>query len=172
VLLAVCNDQFKPSFDLNRKTGQHEKRGRSMNTLLKLAPAALLAIFAGHALADSAAGTWKTIDDKSGQAKALVQISESGSGELTGKIVKLFIHPDAVCDKCDGEKKDKPIVGMTILWGLKKDGDMWVDGKILDPKEGKVYSSKAKLADGGSKLEVRGFIGVSLLGRTQTWVRQ
>lgn len=142
-----------------------------MNTLMKLAPAALLAVFAGHALAQSAAGEWKTIDDKTGQPKAVVQISDN-SGELTGKIVKLFNHPDAICDKCEGEKKDKPIVGMTILWGLKKDGDMWVNGKILDPKEGKVYSSKAQLADGGSKLEVRGFIGVSLLGRTQTWIRQ
>jgi uncharacterized protein (DUF2147 family) len=143
-----------------------------MKPLLKLAPAALLLTFAGHALAGSAAGTWKTIDDNTGQPKALVQISDNG-GELTGKIVKLFARPDAVCDKCEGEKKDKPIVGMTILWGLKKDGDdLWKDGKILDPKEGKIYSSKAKLADGGSKLEVRGFVGVSLLGRTQTWVRQ
>lgn len=143
-----------------------------MKPLLKLAPAALLFAFAGHALAGSAAGTWKTIDDKTGQPKALVQISDNG-GELTGKIVKLFAKPDAVCDKCEGEKKDKPIVGMTILWGLKKDGeDLWKDGKILDPKEGKIYSSKASLADGGNKLEVRGFVGVSLLGRTQTWVRQ
>lgn len=143
-----------------------------MNTLLKLAPAAVLAVFAGQAFADGAAGTWKTIDDKTGQPKALIQINESGSGELTGKIVKLFTNPDAVCSQCEGDKKDKPIVGMTVLWGLKKDGDTWVNGKILDPKEGKIYSSKAKLADGGSKLEVRGFIGVSLLGRTQTWVRQ
>ena len=144
-----------------------------MKTLRKLAPAALLLAFAGHALADSAAGVWKTIDDKSGQPKALVQISESPDGVLTGKVVKLFTHPDEVCSACEGEKQGKPIVGMTILWGLKKDGDdLWDNGKILDPKEGKIYSSKAKLIDGGAKLEVRGYLGVSLLGRSQTWLRQ
>jgi len=74
-----------------------------------------------------------------------------------------------VCGKCDGANKDKPVVGMNILWGLKKDGDAWEGGKILDPKTGKVYSAKLKLA--GDKLEVRGFLGMALLGRTQTWVK-
>lgn len=120
---------------------------------------------------DSPVGTWKTIDDETKQAKALVQISESG-GVLTGKIIKLFANPDALCDKCDGERKDKPVQGMTILWDLKKNGDAWEGGKILDPKKGQVYSSKAKLVDGGAKLEVRGFMGVSLLGRSQVWERQ
>jgi len=120
---------------------------------------------------DSPVGTWKTIDDETKQAKALVQISESG-GVLTGKIIKLFANPDALCDKCDGERKDKPVQGMTILWDLKKNGDAWGGGKILDPKKGQVYSSKAKLVDGGAKLEVRGFMGVSLLGRSQVWERQ
>ena len=120
---------------------------------------------------DSPVGTWKTIDDETKQAKALVQISESG-GVLTGKIIKLFANPDALCDKCDGERKDKPVQGMTILWDLKKNGAAWEGGKILDPKKGQVYSSKAKLVDGGAKLEVRGFMGVSLLGRSQVWERQ
>ena len=71
---------------------------------------------------DSPVGTWKTIDDETKQAKALVQISESG-GVLTGKIIKLFANPDVLCDKCDGERKDKPVQGMTILWDLKKNGD-------------------------------------------------
>ena len=91
---------------------------------------------------------------------------------LSGKIIKLFANPDAKCDKCDGERKDKPVQGMTILWDLKKSGDSWEGGKILDPKKGQVYSSKAKLTEGGSKLEVRGFMGVALLGRTQVWERQ
>lgn len=139
---------------------------------VKLASAALLIGFAGHALAGSAAGTWKTIDDKSGQPKALVQITEDANGVLSGKIVKLFANPTAVCSKCEGDNKDKPVVGMTFLWGLKKSGeDLYENGKILDPHEGSVYSSKAKLIDGGSKLEVRGFLGISLLGRTQTWIR-
>ncbi|MDN0075969.1 DUF2147 domain-containing protein [Crenobacter sp. SG2303] len=141
--------------------------------LKMLAAATLLAGFAAHAFADTAAaGTWKTIDDETHQPKALVQISENGSGELTGRIVKLFVNPDVLCSKCDGERKDKPVNGMNILWGLKKDGEGWEGGKILDPKSGKVYSAKMKLIDGGKKLEVRGFLGVSLLGRTQVWERQ
>ncbi len=142
------------------------------NRSLKAALLSLGLIAAGAAHAsDGVIGTWKTIDDETKEAKALVQISEVG-GEYQGKIVKLFKNPDAKCDKCDGDRKDKPINGMTILWNLKKSGDTYEGGKILDPKSGKIYSSKAKLADGDKKLEVRGFLGVALLGRTQTWERQ
>ncbi|WP_174875919.1 DUF2147 domain-containing protein [Vogesella oryzae] len=143
-----------------------------MKALVKLAAVSALALSAQAALALSAGGTWKTIDDESHQAKSLVEISEAANGELTGKVVKLFNNPDAVCDKCDGALKGKPIVGLTIITGLKKDGEAWENGKILDPKSGKVYSAKAKLVDGGKKLEVRGFLGFSLLGRTQVWERQ
>lgn len=129
-------------------------------------------LLVGLAHADEAiVGTWKTIDDETKQPKALVQITDNG-GEYQGRIVKLFHNPEAKCDQCDGDRKDKPIQGMTILWGLKKSGDSYEGGKILDPKKGKIYSSKARLQDGGKKLEVRGFLGVSLLGRTQTWERQ
>lgn len=139
----------------------------------QVAGAALLgALLANGALAAGAAGVWKTIDDETKQAKALVEISEGANGELSGKIIKLFSNSDAVCDKCDGPKKGQPIQGMTILTGLKKEGEGWEGGKILDPKSGKIYSAKAQLVDGGAKLEVRGFLGVALLGRTQVWVRQ
>ncbi|WP_024301363.1 DUF2147 domain-containing protein [Pseudogulbenkiania sp. MAI-1] len=142
----------------------------------RVAKWALLALSGGllaqSVLAQGAAGTWKTIDDETKQAKALVQISEGADGQLSGKIVKLFSKPDAVCEKCDGANKGKPVNGLTILWGLKKDGEGWNGGEILDPKSGKVYSAKMKLVDGGNKLEVRGFLGVALLGRTQVWERQ
>ena len=115
-------------------------------------------------------GTWKTIDDKTGQAKSLVEISEHG-GEFRGKVIKLFQNPEALCQKCDGERKDKPVLGMTIMWGVKKDGDTYSGGRIYDPKEGKEYSVKFKPIAEGKKLEVRGFMGVALLGRTQTWER-
>lgn len=141
--------------------------------LLVWSVTSMLACLSAAAWADTgAAGTWKTIDDETGQAKALVQITEAPTGELTGKITKLYANADAVCDKCDGEKKGKPINGLTIIWGLKKDGSQWDDGKILDPKSGKIYSAKMKVIEGGKKLEVRGFLGVSLLGRTQVWERQ
>jgi len=144
-----------------------------MRNLLKGAALAAGMALLSHAVwADSPAGAWKTIDDDSKQVKAVVQIAEGNNGELSGKIIKLFHNPDAICDKCDGERKGKPINGMTILWGLKKDGDSWENGKIIDPESGKIYSARMKLVEGGKKLEVRGFLGVSLLGRTQVWERQ
>jgi len=132
-----------------------------------------LALAAGAALAQATpVGLWKTIDDETKQEKSHVRITEAG-GVLTGKVEKILTEKtDAVCDKCDGDLKNKPVQGMTILSGLKKDGGEWTGGKILDPNNGKVYDAKVKLVDGGKKLEMRGFMGVSLLGRTQTWLRE
>ncbi|OQS49166.1 DUF2147 domain-containing protein [Chromobacterium violaceum] len=142
--------------------------------MIRIAKAACLSTALGLlsqlALAGSAAGLWKTIDDETKQAKALVQINEGANGELTGKVIKLYLHPDAVCDKCDGANKGKPVNGMQILWGLKKNGEEWSDGQILDPKSGKIYTSGAKLMDDGKKLRVRGYIGPFF--RTQVWERQ
>ena len=120
----------------------------------------------------SPAGQWQTYDEDTGAKKAIVQITQLQSGELIGKIVKLIEKPGATCKKCSGNKKDKPIEGMTIFWGLRPDGDNeWDDGEILDPHNGKTYSLKAELSDDGSTLELRGYLGFSLLGRTQTWKR-
>ena len=79
--------------------------------------------------------------------------------------------PDAVCDQCKDERKGHKIVGMTIAEGLKKDGDEYNGGKILDPENGKVYKCKMTLNDAGDELEVCGYIGFSLLGRSQIWKR-
>lgn len=123
----------------------------------------------------SPVGLWKNIDDVSGKPKALIRISES-NGVLQGKIEKLFRAPELEqnpkCDKCTDARKDQPLVGLLLLSGLKKDGDEYNGGEILDPENGKVYKSKLELADGGKKLKVRGYIGVPMLGRSQTWVRQ
>eukprot|EP01133_Synstelium_polycarpum_P022174 gene22174-26610_t len=120
-------------------------------------------------------GTWKTIDDASGKPKSLVVITES-NGVLQGKIEKLFRGPDEdqnpKCDKCTGTKKDQPIIGLVILSGLKYDGKEWTGGEITDPANGKTYKSKAELTEGGTKLQVRGYIGVPMFGRSQTWVRE
>jgi uncharacterized protein (DUF2147 family) len=129
------------------------------------------------AFADDASpvGLWKNIDDVSGKPKALIRISES-NGVLQGKIEKLFRPADQEqnpkCDKCTDARKDQPILGMVFMSGLKKDGDEYTGGEILDPDNGKVYKSKMELADGGKKLKVRGYIGVPMLGRSQTWLRQ
>lgn len=119
-------------------------------------------------------GTWTTIDDTTGKPKSVVAIAEE-NGELTGKVVEVLQSeqgPHPVCKLCEGDRKDKPIEGMTIIWSMKKDGDEWKGGKILDPKTGKTYGCKMHVTDGGQKLEVRGFMGFSLLGRTQIWERK
>ena len=134
-------------------------------------------LFTSSAFAQQASpvGLWKNIDDNSGKPKALIRITES-NGELSGKIEKLFQEPGELpnpkCDKCDGPLKNQPIIGLTILSGMKRDGDDYEGGKILDPANGKVYSSKLALIDSGKKLKVRGYIGVPFIGRTQTWIRE
>jgi uncharacterized protein (DUF2147 family) len=144
-------------------------RGLVAAALLYAGPLAL-------AQADSPAGLWRTVDDKTGKERSLVRIVDNG-GVFEGKVEKLLNRqpdddPDGLCRKCEGERKDKPVLGMTILWDLKKDGDQFGGGEILDPKNGKIYRAKMKLLDAGRRLEVRGFIGVSLLGRSQTWQRE
>ena len=153
-----------------------------MNHALRLTLAAGLLFAAGTAIAasDSPVGSWKQVDDVTGKPKSIIQISEV-DGHLQGKVMQVMNlsaeeiardgqHP--LCHQCDGDRKDKPIEGMTIMWGVSKDDEVWDGGKILDPKSGKVYKVKLALADGGNKLDVRGYIGFSLFGRSQTWVRQ
>jgi len=137
----------------------------------------LVLSFMAHATAEntSPVGVWKTIDDKNGKAKSLIRISEV-SGELRGAVEKIFPEPgeeaNPRCDKCSGDKKDQPIVGMVVLTGMKKDGDGYAGGLILDPANGKTYKTKMELDDKGGKLKVRGYVGVPMLGRTQTWLRE
>lgn len=123
----------------------------------------------------SPVGLWKNIDDKSGKPRSLIRITES-NGVLSGKIEKIFKEPgedeNPKCDKCEGERKDKPIIGMVFMSGLKKDGDEYTGGEILDPNNGKVYRSKIKLIEDGKKLSVRGYVGAPMFGRSQVWVRQ
>lgn len=137
--------------------------------------ALLAAASLAHAAdADSPVGTWKTIDDKTGHAKSVVEISEE-NGELRGKVLRVLESqrgPHPICTACEGERKDKPIEGMTIMWGVHKSGNTWGGGKILDPTIGKTYSVKLTVIEGGKKLDVHGYIGVALLGRSQTWLRE
>ena len=137
----------------------------------------LAALAASPARADDASpvGLWQSIDDVSGKPKALVRITEN-NGELQGRIEKLYRAPELdqnpKCHQCAGANKEQPLIGMTILWGLKKSGDDYSGGEILDPKNGKVYRSQLHLVDGGGKLQVRGYLGMPMFGRSQTWVRQ
>ena len=141
----------------------------------KLLMTLALAGAAGAAFAQATpVGLWKTIDDETKAEKSYVRISDAG-GVLSGKIEKIMdpAKQAEVCDECKDERKGQRILGMTIIRGAKADAkaEHWEGGEILDPANGKTYKLRLKPVDGGKKLEVRGFIGVALLGRTQTWIR-
>lgn len=117
-------------------------------------------------------GKWKTFEDGTGRPKAIVQIYEQ-DGAIYGKVEQGLIPERAGrrCDKCTDERKGQPVLGMVIVRGLKKQGDEFAGGDILDPDNGSVYRCKLRVIEDGRKLSVRGYKGVSLLGRTQTWER-
>ena len=117
-------------------------------------------------------GRWKTVDDKTRKPKAIVAIYEE-NGRLFGR-VEATLDPNGkkVCDLCKDERRNQPIVGMVILRGLAAHGEEYSGGNILDPDNGSVYRCKLRLEDGGRHLSVRGFIGLSLLGRSQVWTRE
>ena len=117
--------------------------------------------------------TWKTIDDKTKKPKATVKFTEQKNGTLTASIQAILTPGEEnACSKCEGPYKNKSLKGLTIVHGLKNaGGNVYDNGTILDPVSGKTYKLKGELTEGGNKLELRGFIGVSALGRNQTWVR-
>lgn len=127
-----------------------------------------------HALAQmSPVGLWRTSDEKTGEPKAEVRISDS-AGVLTGRIERRMrrdARPDDRCDACPGEREGQPYEGLEIIRQARKaDGkDVWEGGRILDPESGREYRLRLTPTDGGQRLEVRGSIGP--FGRTQTWVR-
>ena len=141
-----------------------------MKKLLILSFIFLLFVASSAMAQTSIFGKWKTIDDETGEAKSVVEIYEK-NGKAFGKVIKIY-NPDkqdAVCDECDEDdpRKGQKILGMEILKNMKKDGDEWTGGHILDPNNGSVYKCTLWIEDGN--LHVRGYIGFSLLGRTQVW---
>ena len=118
-------------------------------------------------------GKWKTIDDETGKAKSIVEITQASNGTLQGRVIEILQSdrgPNPTCDKCSGANKGKPVKGMTILWGLRPDGaGKWAGGTVLDPAKGKTYKSKLEIKDGGKKLGMSGC--VAFICREQTWVR-
>jgi len=154
---------------------QFAQRARALALRTALAGALLASAVTAMAQTVTPIGTWQTIDDHTGQPKALVQITQDGNGELNGKVIKGLganDQPERRCTECTDARKDQPILGMTIINSMKKDGEAWDHGQILDPENGKIYKCRMHLEDGGNKLVVRGYIGVALLGRSQTWIRQ
>jgi len=146
---------------------------RKMFTTLMLALPLGLAALSAQAN-DPAVGRWKTIDDKTGKVKSIVEISQAANGTLSGKVVDILSTdkgPNPLCTECEGSNKGKPIKGLTILWNLRADGaGKWSGGTILDPANGKTYKSKMALQPGGTKLDVSGC--VAFICRAQTWQRE
>lgn len=130
--------------------------------------------FANSSLDMSPVGIWTTLSDEDNKPRSVVEIINY-RGQIKGKILKVYSKPDDhdYCIHCSGKNKNKPIIGMTIMKDLKPDGKLaWSGGSILDPKNGKIYKCKIELEASGKKLFVRGYIGISLFGRTQTWIRR
>jgi len=128
----------------------------------------LFIAFFAQAQSTDILGKWMTIDDESGQAKSVVEIFKKSDGKYYGKIVKLLQKPENEnCVNCKDDRKNKPLLGLEIIRGLKKEGNEYTAGNITDPKSGKTY--KCTITRDGDKLNVRGYMGFSLIGRTQTW---
>lgn len=136
-----------------------------------------LSMLCGGAFAQDLTGTWQQIDDKSGSPKAIIEIRKESNNTYTGKIVKITPRPGytpkETCVNCPTPYTNKPILGMDVLKNLRQtDEEDFTGGKIIDPLTGKIYSMKAKLSSNGNRLSLRGYVGISALGRSQTWIRE
>lgn len=122
------------------------------------------------------AGLWKTFNEKTRIDRSLVRITET-NGVFSGRVEKLLdpmLKPDEVCALCSDERRNKPIMGMTLLSGVRQsrsDQTVWDGGEIIDPNNGKTFAVRLTPVDAGRRLEVRGYVGTPILGRTFTWVR-
>ncbi|OAL80853.1 signal peptidase [Acinetobacter sp. SFB] len=142
----------------------------------RLLAALLLSTSSSAVFAEDLSGVWKNIDDKTGSSKAILEIRQENNGTYTAKIVKITPRPGytakETCVNCPAPYTNKPILGMDVLKGLKPAaGSNFTDGKIIDPLSGNIYSMKAKLSPNGKRLTLRGYVGVSALGRSQTWIK-
>jgi uncharacterized protein (DUF2147 family) len=122
----------------------------------------------------TAAGLWEQVDESSGKTESWFKISER-NGVYEGNVVKIFPKPgedeNFVCSKCEGSEKGAPVLGLTLIKGMQRNGLAYENGTIMDPRDGAVYRALMKLSPDGGKLEVRGYLGISLFGRTQVWNR-
>ncbi|RYY77989.1 MAG: DUF2147 domain-containing protein [Moraxellaceae bacterium] len=129
--------------------------------------------------ASDIAGVWRTIDDRTGFSKALVEIKKQPDGSYTGTIIKIIPRPNYTpkefCQHCPAPYTDKPILGLTVLWGLKPDPNrpnQYTGAQVLDPLSGRIYKGKAKVNADNRQLSMRGYVGISALGRSQIWIRE
>jgi len=143
---------------------------------IKILTAVVFSSLSSLAFAQDITGTWKNIDDKTGSSKAILEIRQESNGTFTAKVIKITPRPGytpkETCIKCPAPYTNKPILGMDVLTGLKYvEGLNFSGGKIIDPLSGNIYSMKAKLSANGKRLNLRGYVGISALGRSQTWIK-
>lgn len=152
-----------------------------MFPLIKSKPLAALALCLltspTFAAATDITGKWRNIDDKSGYTRGIVEITHNAQGSYDGKVVEITPRPGYTpqqsCKKCPGADRGKPILGLTIMHDIKRLGNTRdYQGKILDPISGKIYQCKIRMSESGNQLLLRGYMGIDMLGRTQTWLRQ
>lgn len=133
--------------------------------------------FSGNLLAQDLSGTWQQIDDKTGSPKALIEIRQEANNTYAGKIIKVTPRPGYTpqksCNNCPAPYTNQPILGMDVITGLKHvpDTNNYEKGRVIDPLAGKIYNAKVKLSASGKRLTLRGYVGISALGRSQTWLR-
>lgn len=135
-----------------------------------------ITLFCTTAIAQDITGTWRYIDDKTGEPKGLVKIEKQANGTFSGTALKATPRPGytpkELCSNCPAPYTNKPIIGMQVITGLKSEDEVnYTDGRIIDPVSGKIYKLKGKISTNGKKLFLRGYIGVSAMGRNQTWLR-
>ncbi|KAA8731868.1 DUF2147 domain-containing protein [Acinetobacter qingfengensis] len=123
-------------------------------------------------------GKWRTIDDKTGFSKGIVEIRKEANNTYSGKIIEVIPRPGytpkTICDQCTGHLKNKPILGLTILQDMKasaKNPSEYAGGTILDPLSGKLYKSTLRVNPNGTRITMRGYVGVEAIGRSQTWIK-
>ena len=138
--------------------------------------AMIFSMFSISAYADGIVGTWRYIDDKTGEAKGLVKIEKQSNGTFAGTALKATPRPGYTpkefCTNCPAPYTNKPIVGLQVISGLKTtDSVNYSEGRIIDPVSGKLYRLKGRVSNDGKKLFLRGYLGVSAMGRSQTWLR-
>jgi uncharacterized protein (DUF2147 family) len=149
-------------------------KGDFMRIFQSICTASLLLLASASWAQDPVLGQWHTIDDETNEVKSLVTLSVAEDGTIVGVITKILKEKeegeDGLCHKCEGDMKDQPIEGMKFMWGFKKIAEgQWEKGKLLDPESGDVYSGNINITDDPAKLDIRGYVGISLFGRSQTW---
>jgi uncharacterized protein (DUF2147 family) len=148
--------------------------GAWLQTLMMLGVLLLSAAAPLRAAEPTAAGLWEQVDDKTGKAESWFKIVER-NGVYEGGIVKIFFKPGEdenwTCDRCEGADRGKPVLGLTMIKGMRRNGLSYENGTILDPRDGSVYRALMRVSPDGQKLEVRGYLGISLFGQSQVWNR-